>query len=889
VATEDSAPVARFTGINRHHGNRRAVRFADLVSRAIITVGGFGTIVAVLLVCVFLFAVAGDLFRPATVGAGIDLPTASPAAVPVATGTDEYRLIAWVITADGRLQSRTLAGEPLADHQLLSTPPTCWSRSPSRLLLPQEGTTVGGTEDIFAAGFADGSARLVTVRYRTILLPPTTVALAPGERRVWDGGVAELTPLGQVRHQVLSTEVGDPLTLADRPLALLAHRWEVNDDSGRKEVRLAAVDETATLHAIRLRRRGGDGPWTTRLGHSDALISRGLPAGLLFADGGQQLHVVWQDGHAERFAIGDPTAITPRERVDLLFDSDGQVTALGMLVGGNTLLVGDSTGGIAAWFLARTEDREPSTAVDGWRYNRGHRYATGEVAAITGLAASTRSRFFVAAHADGTLHGYNATNERRLFRLDAGGPVAATAIGAKEDGVTAATATGLRCWEVDPAHHEMSLSAVFLPVHYEGYDSPRQMWQSGAGEDTSEPKLGLWVLICGTLKATIYSVLFGVPIALFAALYTAEFMHPRARNIVKPSLEFMASLPSVILGFVAALIIAGWVERHLCAVFVGIVLVPLALLGGAQGWLLIPSRLSRRWPLLRLPAIAAAIIGAVAASFWLGDRCEQWFFTVDLMRDGVMTRSTGLVRWLNTEQGISSPFGGWFFLFLPLVTLTVGLGSVGMVKPFLRRWSLTWSERKTALASLLHWVLMVALALGLAAGLAALAGLVADPRDFIIGRFAQRNALVVGFVMGFAIIPIIYTIAEDALSSVPETLRSASLGAGATPWQTAIRVVIPAAMSGIFSAIMIGIGRAVGETMIVLMAAGNAPLTEFNLLNGMRTLSANIATEIPEAVKGSTHYRLLFFSGLLLFAMTFVLNTVSEMIRMRFRQKAKQL
>jgi phosphate transport system permease protein len=153
----------------------------------------------------------------------------------------------------------------------------------------------------------------------------------------------------------------------------------------------------------------------------------------------------------------------------------------------------------------------------------------------------------------------------------------------------------------------------------------------------------------------------------------------------------------------------------------------------------------------------------------------------------------------------------------------------------------------------------------------------------------QRNALVVGFVMGFAIIPIIYTLTEDALAAVPDHLRSASLGAGATPWQTAVRIVIPTAMSGIFSAVMIGLGRAAGETMIVLMAAGNTPVMEWNPFNGFRTLSANIAVELPEAVRNSTHYRTLFLAALVLFVMTFILNTIAETVRMRYRRKAVEL
>jgi phosphate transport system permease protein len=173
-----------------------------------------------------------------------------------------------------------------------------------------------------------------------------------------------------------------------------------------------------------------------------------------------------------------------------------------------------------------------------------------------------------------------------------------------------------------------------------------------------------------------------------------------------------------------------------------------------------------------------------------------------------------------------------------------------------------------------------------------------DPRaDWIFWSFdfspidiyVQRNALIVGFVMGFAVIPIIYTIAEDALSAVPQHLRSASLGSGATPWQTAVKIIIPTAMSGLFSALMIGLGRAVGETMIVLMALGNTPIMDWNLFNGARTLSANIAVEMPEAVRNSTHYRTLFLAALVLFAMTFVVNTIAELVRLRFRKRAYQL
>src|SRR5206468_262994 len=233
---------------------------------------------------------------------------------------------------------------------------------------------------------------------------------------------------------------------------------------------------------------------------------------------------------------------------------------------------------------------------------------------------------------------------------------------------------------------------------------------------------------------------------------------------------------------------------------------------------------------------------------------------------------------------------GWAFLLLPLCALGTAFFLAQVVNPRFRQLTAHWRRLPSAVADLGKFVAAALLTLATAGALGALlTGLGFDPRGSFVGTYVQRNALVVGFMMGFAIIPIIYTIAEDALSAVPEHLRSASLGCGATPWQTARRIIIPTAMSGLFSAVMIGLGRAVGEPMIVLMAAGNTPVMEMNIFNGFRTLSANIAVELPEAVRDSSHYRVLFLAALTLFAMTFVLNTVAETIRLRFRKRAYQL
>ncbi|MBN2492421.1 MAG: ABC transporter permease subunit [Planctomycetes bacterium] len=389
-------------------------------------------------------------------------------------------------------------------------------------------------------------------------------------------------------------------------------------------------------------------------------------------------------------------------------------------------------------------------------------------------------------------------------------------------------------------------------------------------------KLGLMPLVFGTLKATLYSLLFGVPIALLAAIYTAEFMHRRVRMLVKPAVELMAGLPSVVLGFLAGLVFAPFVEQVLPAVLAAFLMVPLALLVGAYLWQLLPAPLTLRFSGWRFVFIAAALPLGILAGAILGPAAERALFAGDLR------------AWLDGQRG--SATGGWFVILLPLGALLTAAGMGARINPWFRAATAALAPRPVAVLDLVRFIVGVVLAVMIALGLAlGLTGLGMDPRGSVVGTYVQRNALVVGFVMGFAIIPIIYTIAEDALSAIPEHLRSASLGAGATPWQTAVRIVIPTAMGGLFSAVMIGLGRAVGETMIVLMAAGNTPLIDWNLFNGFRTLSANIAVELPEAVRNSTHYRTLFLAALTLFAMTFVLNTVAEIVRLKFRRRSHEL
>jgi phosphate transport system permease protein len=156
----------------------------------------------------------------------------------------------------------------------------------------------------------------------------------------------------------------------------------------------------------------------------------------------------------------------------------------------------------------------------------------------------------------------------------------------------------------------------------------------------------------------------------------------------------------------------------------------------------------------------------------------------------------------------------------------------------------------------------------------------------IFGFEYRLNALVGGLALSLAVIPIIYTITEDALNAVPKVMTEASLALGATKWQTALFVVLPAATPGLFAAVLLGIGRAFGETMIVLMATGNAALLSGIVTEPVRTMSATIGAEMAEVVFGDTHYTVLFLIGSILFVFTFVLNAVAELfVRRRLMRR----
>lgn len=728
----------------------KRVKRVDRLATATITLGGIFIVVSVSFIFLFIFGQALPLFRPAHGRAMGTLPLAAVngadgAAMgrPLAAGIDEYQMYLYQLLSDGRLvffktQDGSRAKE-FGTPSLAGAPVTAGSRS-----------LLG---DYVAAGTADGRVALQQVR---VLPRYEEQRLVDLDVEVRDRGLVEIDP-------------------AHRPIRAVAYQeheaWQVvaaqvADDE--LAVQRRNPDESAEeRYAVRTQ---GERVTAFALGRADTL-----------AAGTEKGHVyLWELGAEPRL-------------LHLSAVSSQPVTALEYSIGSHSLIVGDGAGAVSAWFRVRTKDDDPELSLI-----KAHEYA-GQGQAITDIGQSTRDRTFVTSAADGSLVLRHLTSERSVISFPAtGSRLQEVMLTPRSDGILGQLEDGtVTRYEVSNPHPEVSWEALFGKVWYEGYAQPEYVWQSTGATDDFESKFSLVPLIFGTIKGTLYAMLFAVPIAIMAALYTSQFAHPSIRQRIKPVVEIMAALPSVVVGFIAGLWLASRVEQQIVPVLLMFVFLPAFGTAGVLFWDRLPHSLRRR---LRPGMELAVIIPLAVVGAWLA---------------------------LKAGPGVEGVvFGGDF-----------------------KAW--------------VHSAL----------------GLVYD----------QRNSLVVGLAMGFAVIPIIFTISEDAFSSVPSHLTAASLAMGASRWQTAVRVVLPTASPGIFSAVMVGFGRAVGETMIVLMATGNTPVLDWSIFNGMRTLSANIAVEIPEAPHGGTLYRVLFLAGGVLFMMTFVVNTIAELIRQRLRERYRAL
>ncbi len=742
----------------------KARRVVDRWTRGIITSGGFAVIASILAILIFILVEIWPLFNSAKVTPGHSFPTASLfedwrvlQSSPVAMGVEENIEIGYVILDNGVVQFYSVSdSKPRERFQLQNIhgeqiTGVSQSLEGNQMLLGTSAGSVIQISVLFNSKFAESGRT-----YQPEISESPIIQIDEQQK-----AIIKLSFAGDIDGQL-----GIAAITADDRVVIF---------SQNKEESLFG-DAEVTVARYALQRK-----WTTR---PLSVALDGAMRNVYVGTAGGKIY------HWNLFPDREPEFVT----YAIVNEKNTGVAAMEFLLGHRTLLVGESSGDISAWFLVRD-----STSVSGWRLTRIHDMKAN-AAGVTALAVSARGKGFIAGDNKGHLSLQYTTSERALAEFSSGDSsgIAFIHSAPKANGaVTLNRAGQITHWAFDNPHPEASFKAFFGKIWYEGYGKPEYVWQSTGGTDDFEPKLSLVPLIYGSLKGTFYALIIAIPLAILGAIYTSQFMHPSMRNYIKPTVEIMAALPSIVLGFLAGLWLAPIIEDYVPAVLLTLTTLPPLIILCAFIWRLLPKRVRSH---MHSGVESLALIPVIIIGIWL---CIKLNMRIEaLLFDG--------------------NFKHWVFSALNL-------------------------------------------------------------------SFDQRNALVVGFAMGFAVIPIIYTISEDALSNVPRTLVSGSLALGATPWQTAIRVVLPTAAAGIFSAIMIGFGRAVGETMIVLMATGNTPIMDWNIFSGFRTLSANIAVEIPEAPVGGTLYRVLFMAAFLLFIITFFVNTLAELVRQKLREKYQKL
>lgn len=753
-----------------------------------IVFGGVGIVVAVFGIFVFILGQILPLFQSAKVLESVKRPFEFTAGGVL--GLDEWSKLPFFFDGKSRISFASMddPGEAIRTESI-SLPPGA-SVSAYRY---------DAIKQSLILGTSDGQAGLLAIRYTS-----TEVDGKPSVS--------------------VKTEMKPFLALSESANASPVRSIDYKDAGDRKLFAVIQGEgENSTLGVVTLRQQRsllGAGAIKVE-GRVDltAQLQGHHPVEVLAAGTADSLIVRTADGELLYFFLsGDNWEL--RQRFTPFAKEGAKVAGLGYLFGDVSLVVFSDAGHIQIYSLFIAEGAEART------FGLTKTFPPLE-GGVGHYLASQRNKAFTVANDHEMLIGYGTTETvraRKKLPFKAG--TLAMDSKAAHLGFIDSETGDLHVYDVNDPHPEAGMKAFFAKIWYEGFAKPKYEWQSTSGTDDFEPKLSLTPLIIGSLKGTIYAMLFAVPIAILAAIYVSQFMHPDVKKIVKPLMEIMASLPSVVLGFLAALWLAPLIEARVPSVMMVILLIPLAAALIGLVWSRLPIRQRNRMPKGSEYLILIPVTLLVGWLGWhLGPAVEKLLF-VATMPDGTQI----------------ADFRLWWPQFSGL------------------------------------------------------------PYD-------QRNCLVVGFIMGFAVIPVIFTISEDALSNVPPSITSASEALGASRWQVVRTVVLPIAAAGIFSALMIGFGRAVGETMIVVMATGNTPVMDemgrlllgdaglgggkfpvadhWNMFNGMRTLSANIAVELPEAAVGSTHYRSLFLGALVLFLMTFVLNTVAELMRQRLREKFK--
>lgn len=708
-------------------------RRLDRVTQHIVVGSGLLVMMALVLIFFYLLYVVSPLFVSPTVTQYAVSPRAEPVS-SAAIGISDDGMLGYRIDEQG-------VGEFIAFAA---------GQSLSR-------TALSVTPIVHAVAFGEGRphyALLSSTGHITIVAPfiPLAGNAQPAWRYPFGKSPLPLTEEGAPAHHLTLALRETTPPMADNAAATVMDvvaAWVTQDNHltlGR-----ISVDGVRTVASVAL----GDTPV------DDLVLTR--RGDTLYSLSGNQL-TTWRF-NGEALSLSG-TATLPSDRQ----------WRLALLSGGYSLLVYTESGEIYQWFDVPN--------AEGMRLTEIRDFPQGDTRGMQ-LAPEALRRVFATLTPQGTLSLFASKQSSALLTQQVATQAQRMVFSTHGKALLLETPTQWYAYRVDNPYPDIGWRGLWQRIWYENYPQPDFIWQSTAADDSYQAKFSLVPLLAGSLKAALYAMLFATPLALAAAVYTACFMTPGLRRWVKPTLEIMGALPTVVVGLIAALWLAPHVETYLSAILALPLLCTLSVLG-------VGAMIARR------PRVAQLLQGREV------------------------------------------------LLLIPVLLLTVLL--------------VCWLAPKMEV------------------------GLFGQPLfQWMDGNFVQRNALVAGIALGFALIPLIFSLAEDALFNVPTRLSQGSLALGATPWQTLWHVVLPSASAGIFAALMLSFGRAVGETMIVLMATGNTPIVDAGLLQGLRSLAANIAIEMPEAVMGSGHYRVLFLTALVLFLFTFVVNTLAEALRQRLR------
>ncbi|AWA07244.1 MULTISPECIES: ABC transporter permease subunit [Aeromonas] len=740
--------------INLGMAGSRKRRIKDKLAKYGVTTGGALVLVALLLIFFYLLYVVKPIFNGATMEptASFTLPVAGKTAW---LGVEEQNEIGYrfsdkgqvnffAVQGDGKVKVGQVLGQAQVKGDITAVAP------------PAPG------QKLIAYGFADGKAQVVQPYFKVSY---------PNDVRVIEPSLQ--SPFGE-----------EPVVVDPQGKALTLMVFEATKD------KMATAAVTADGRGVMAVMSGeenflsGDIEWSAQ-NYSIPSLPRHVDQMLLTPN--LRILFVREGNRLSVYDIHNLNDISLRDVMEINAPN-ANVTRVELLSGASSLLVGNDNGVISQWFEVARDGKRQFTQIRDFK-------GDGAVAQLT---PEHFRKGFISADKEGTVSFFHATGETKLLSEKVeGGALSALAISPRHNVLLMQQGEAFKLFAVENEHPEVTWSALWQQVWYEGYPEPQYVWQSTSASNDFEAKLSLVPLVFGTLKASFYAMVFAVPLGVAGAIYTAYFMSAGLRKYVKPTVEIMAALPTVILGFLAGLWLAPIIEGALPGVVLLLILLPMGMLLTALIWNYLPER----------------------GKSWLPE--------------------------------------GWHAILLIPVLLLIGWGAFA-VSPLIENAFMHGDSR-----------IWLTHEMGI--------------------KFDQRNSLVVGIAMGFAVIPTIFSIAEDAVFSVPKHLTQGSLALGATPWQTLSRVVILTASPGIFSAVMMGLGRAVGETMIVLMATGNTPIMDFSMFQGLRTLAANIAVEMPESEVGSSHYRVLFLAAFVLFVFTFLFNTLAEFIRQRLREKYSSL